>query len=134
MRRPLLVPILAILLLLAVAVPAQAVDLSGYRRPPLPQRVTVPEGAHLVRYVVNTSRGGTLTYMVGGATSQRDADPGERYVLFAAYPGDFLYMSVQNAGDRGEVSCAIYVDRQLVQQAESDAAYGIASCQAQTPN
>lgn len=139
MRRALLLAVLLLLCLSAVvAVPPHAVDAAAALRSPLPipslpRRVVVPEGAHLVKYEVQSRFGASLTYMVGGGTEQREAGAGVRSVRFAGWPGDFLYLSAQNVERQGRVTCRIYVDGKLAQEATSSGAYVIATCKAQIP-
>lgn len=121
----------ALLLALLLTSPAQAADLSGYTRPPMPQRMAVPKGAHLVKYEVESRFGASLTYVVGGATEQHETGAGVQSVKFAGLPGEFAYLSAQNLESMGSVTCRIYVDGEKVQEATSVGAYVVASCQAQ---
>jgi hypothetical protein len=64
---------------------------------------------------------------VGGGTEQYDSSlPLSR--SFWIRPGSFLYISAQNNGDSGDVSCAITRSGRTVQTASSSGAYVIATC------
>jgi hypothetical protein len=122
-----------ILFVLLLATPVHAADLSDFKRPPMPQRMVVPAGAHLVKYEVESRFGASLTYVVGGATEQHETGAGVQSVKFVGLPGEFVYLSAQNLESMGRVSCRIYVDGEKVQEATSAGAYVIASCHAQIP-
>ena len=121
-----------VLLAMLLPVPAQAVDPSAFARPPMPDRLMVPKGTHLVKYRVEADNGASLTYMAHGSTEQREV-PRSGSLRFVALPGEFLYVSAQNMGESGEVTCRIYVDGELVQDATSEGAYSIASCEYMLP-
>ena len=85
-------------------------------------------GADVV-YEVVTYDGGNVTMKTPTGTSQQfvSSETTYRYNDFSA--GDFLYVSVQNDGDRGSVECSIYVDGVRVSNNYSSSAYGIATCE-----
>lgn len=63
----------------------------------------------------------------GGGTEQYDSSlPLSR--SFWIRPGSFLYISAQNNGDSGDVSCAVTRSGRTVQTASSSGAYVIATC------
>ena len=44
-------------------------------------------------------------------------------------PGEFVYISAQNEGEYGSVTCRITVDGVVVSENTSSGAYGIATCE-----
>ncbi len=84
-----------------------------------------------VVYVVETSDGGDVTLETPTGTSQRVVGEDETFLPQPGFePGDFLYVSVQNDSDAGLVTCEIYVNGERVSRNTSDAAFGIATCEA----
>ena len=49
-------------------------------------------------------------------------------LTYSAYPGDFLYISAQNQGEYGSVTCTIKVDGVTLISNTSSGAYVIATC------
>ena len=47
---------------------------------------------------------------------------------FTAEAGQFVYISAQNDSDGGSISCLITADDEVIESAESDGAFAIASC------
>lgn len=52
---------------------------------------------------------------------------------FEVARGEFLYVSVQNRAETGSVECEILIDGIVVEQAESQGAYVIATCSGSAP-
>lgn len=96
---------------------------------------TVP-GTKMVIYNVDGLDGATrasLTYTnEQGGTEQVEVTLPWRKVL-SVPRGQFVYISAQNQGATGGVSCDIRVDMQLFKHSESRGAYVIASCSGSTP-
>lgn len=83
----------------------------------------------------------TITYEITGTASrvsvtlsnaQGGTEQGEYYLPFRqefkiGY-GDFVYISAQNMGEQGSVTCRIYVDGVEVRESTSSGAYVIATC------
>lgn len=78
--------------------------------------------------VQGTARGASLTYQnAGGSSEQRDvAVPWD--MDFVATPGQFLYVSAQNKGETGTITCNILLNGVVVKTSTSQGAYKIASC------
>jgi hypothetical protein len=53
---------------------------------------------------------------------------------FEAPSGTTLYLSAQKTNEEGTISAKIYVDGKLLQEAESDSPYGIASVDGIVPS
>ena len=54
---------------------------------------------------------------------------GELGVTHEFGPGEFVYVSAQNEGEYGSVTCRITVDGVVVSENTSSGAYGIATCE-----
>jgi hypothetical protein len=88
-----------------------------------------PSSTHTIKYViVGSASSGSITYTnAQGGTEQMDVQlPFSK--TFEMQPGSFVYISVQNQSDSGNVICAIDVDGIEVRTSTSTAAYGIATC------
>lgn len=87
-----------------------------------------------VKYEVRGSAvSASLTYQnQSGGTDQKTANL-PWTLVFKGQRGAFVYISAQNQRDYGRLYVAIYVDSQLMQQAESNSPYGIASASGQLP-
>ena len=100
-------------------------------------------GAHAVRYtVLGTAAGADLTWSDGnGGTEQAQGkavpmvdEAGQpSWISFEAASGAPLYISAQNTGDFGDVTCVIEVDGAEVKRATSSGAYAVVSCSTLTP-
>jgi hypothetical protein len=88
-------------------------------------------GTYRVEYRATTTGmdGMSLTYQnAQGGTQQTKTDTmqwGESYTMDA---GSFAYLSIQNQGANGSVTCEIYVDGKLWKTSRSDGGYTVASC------
>lgn len=92
-----------------------------------PSGVFIP-GDRSIRYLVDgSSRTASVTFTneSGGTGSLLVTLPWTLRMRRAA--GTFLYVAAQKKGSDGTVHAAIYVDGDVIQQAESDTPYGIAS-------
>lgn len=89
-----------------------------------------------------------VVYVVTGTASTVDVtmqapsgtrqESGVRVPVYPGYtytmsPGDFVYISAQNRGETGSVSCRILVDGVAVADNTSSGAYVIASCDGRVP-
>ena len=83
----------------------------------------------------------SVTYKVSGSASEASmtysnssggTEQKKTYIpwqtSFTAEPSTFLYVSAQNQGDTGSVTCEIWVDGELYKTSTSSGAYTIASC------
>jgi hypothetical protein len=88
-----------------------------------------PNTSHVVTYrMTGTAYSASLTYQnASGGTEQKDARLPWEW-SFAAVNGQFVYISGQNRGTAGAVTCAILLDGAIVKTSTSDGAYKIASC------
>lgn len=78
--------------------------------------------------ISGTSSAGLITYATPTGTEQVTAGPPwSRDLAFTS--GTPLYVSAQNGGEFGTVTCKIYVDDIVVSSNTSSGAYGIAQCQ-----
>ncbi|TFD10072.1 DUF2510 domain-containing protein [Cryobacterium sp. TMT1-2-2] len=90
-------------------------------------------------FVEGTASSASITASSGTGTEQHDVKlpmtntDGEIGVSHTTAPGAFLYISAQNRGDRGTVTCKIIVDGVTVSENTSSGAYGIASCDYSMP-
>jgi hypothetical protein len=74
-----------------------------------------------------------LTYQnQSGGTEQRKVSMPWNLEI-KARSGAFLYLSAQKQGERGTIHATIYIDGQVLQQADSDSPYGIASVSGRVP-
>jgi hypothetical protein len=107
-------------------------------------RITEAYGTRTVAYdVTGTATGVSLTYTNGAGQTEQASDKalpltskdtGEPFaLLFEMRPGDFAYLSAQNTGDSGSVTCRILIDGKNFREATSDGAYVIASCHGSVP-
>lgn len=64
----------------------------------------------------------------GKAVPLHNSTTGTEGVSFEARPGQYLYISAQNTGATGTVTCVIDVDGVVIETATSSGAYVIASC------
>lgn len=63
-----------------------------------------------------------------GGTEQYDSRRVPYSYEFVAQEGQFLYISAQNNGERGTVTCEIVINGVVEKEATSQGAYVIASC------
>lgn len=85
-------------------------------------------------YMISYRIGGTartvdLTYNnAGGDTEQQNDKSVPWNSGFSAHPGQFLYVSAQNQGESGTVTCEITLNGAVVKSSQSSGAYSIATC------
>jgi hypothetical protein len=92
-------------------------------------------GLEEVEYrVVGTAESAFVTVQTPTGSSQAETDvpmrnrAGEIGVSQQFEPGAFLYISAQNQGDSGFITCSILVDGEVVSTNTSSGAYAIAQC------
>lgn len=84
---------------------------------------------HAVRYQVSGVSKASLTYSNQGGDTEQASDATLPWSYdFTAESGAFLYISAQNSGASGSITCTIYVDGQDVKHSTSTGGYSI--CQA----
>lgn len=95
---------------------------------------TVGPALQRATYLVNGSASSaSLTYRnESGGTEQRTV-PLPWTLEMHVGPGHFLYVSAQKQGPYGAIRAAIYVEGQVLQEAESSSEYGIASASGSVP-
>jgi len=88
-------------------------------------------------YVIGSASSADVTYTTGSGTSQASIDlplmnkAGQQGIrMTGSNAPDFLYISAQNTGEYGEVTCKIIIDDVVVAQNTASGAYMIATCQA----
>lgn len=133
--------------LLLVAAVVALLGLAGWQidkhlnQPPTGLRTPKAPVTHVVEYfVAGTAKTTDITYSTAdGSTAQQtgldvpltkksDGSPGIK--LTGIHPGAFLYISAQNAGGFGTITCEIAVDGVTIRHAESSGAYAIVTCSA----
>ncbi|MFC5268407.1 hypothetical protein ACFPJ1_40410 [Kribbella qitaiheensis] len=81
---------------------------------------------------MKTETGGTIQLDV--SLPIRNAETGELGMMSERFKrGDFLYISAQNKGEAGSITCRIEVNGKVIDEATSSGAYKIASCQGKVP-
>lgn len=76
---------------------------------------------------MSTANGGT-SQASGKAVPLRNATTGTEGISFSASRGTFLYISAQNTGESGTITCIIEVDGIEMVRNTSSGAYTIATC------
>jgi len=92
-------------------------------------QAAISSGTYTVTYKMSgTARRADLTYQnaQGGSEQKEVALPWS--ISFSATDGQFVYLSGQNTGEYGSVTCAILLNGTSVKQSTSEGAYKIASC------
>lgn len=90
------------------------------------------DGTRAAAVTMRTESGGTIQKNV--ALPMGDAKTGKAGVESTLFKrGDQLYISVQNTGAAGSVTCRIEVDGKTVDEATSSGAGSIASCRGTMP-
>lgn len=109
---------------------------------PSPDTVVVTvEAARTVTYHVDGSVSGvSFTAQTPTGSEHGEADvslstrAGAGGLRFTGFrPGDLLYISAQNAGEPGALTCQIQVDGVVVSSNSAAGAFSIATCQATMP-
>lgn len=77
----------------------------------------------------------SLTYEnAQGNTEQKGSVPNKSSISLGVIPcGSFVYISSQNQGDAGSVTCDIKADGHVIEHARSEGAYVIATCSGSVP-
>lgn len=104
-------------------------------RPVLPVVPTIPT-MHTVTYQIGgTGRNSVdLTYENASGNSQQETINVPWSIEFQAPAGQFVYLSGQLAvRGKSTVTCKILVDGQVVEEAESEGEYVIATCSGSVP-
>jgi hypothetical protein len=89
--------------------------------------------------VEGTASGASLTYATNDGSAQGETalplmnTKGTAGVGFTATSGQFLYLSAQNLGEAGTVTCRISVDGVTISENTSNGSYSIASCDGSAP-
>lgn len=87
-------------------------------------------------YVRGEATSANVTYRTGSGTSQAEVDlplrnkaGDEGIQMTSDNAPDFLYISAQNAGEYGDVTCSIVIDGTVVSENTASGAYMIATCE-----
>lgn len=88
-------------------------------------------GAREASYTLRSDNGGTVQGDISLPLKNQAGDVGLTFTGFKR--GDFVYLSIQNAGDSGTVTCRIVVDGVELLSNTSDGAYKIATCSTRLP-
>jgi hypothetical protein len=103
------------------------------------ERAPLPDlgPAHVSYHVYGTAKGASITYSTGSGDSaqqecvgvplKRTSDGGDGLVVTMDH-GGFAYLSAQNCGQEGSVTCEIRVDHEVVDRNTSYGAHTIATC------
>lgn len=93
-------------------------------------RPAAPTTYQVTYRVTGFERGeGSITYTnAGGDTEMRGKESFPWEKSFSATVGTFVYVSVQNARDYGNVKCEILLNGKVVKESESSGGHVIASC------
>lgn len=90
------------------------------------------EGTKSASVTLRTESGGTIQKDVSLPMGNKDTgEPGVPSDGFK--PGDFLYLSVQNAEDTGSVTCRITAGDKVIDEATSTGSRVVATCQGHMP-
>lgn len=103
---------------------------SSKRQPP----VTPVSTLHAVAYDITGSAGSmsiTATSPTGTEQASGRALPAQ--LTYQMESGAFIYVSAQNEGEAGAITCTITVDGQVVSTNRSEGAYTIATCKGRVP-
>jgi hypothetical protein len=98
-----------------------------------PENLT-PATSLVLYEVTGTAPGASVTLTTPSGSQQHDVSlpmsgtDGTRGFSFEGEPGSFVYISAQNPGDIGTVSCKITVAGEVISENTSTAPYGIAQC------
>lgn len=103
----------------------------------VPEVTYTPKIHTYVYYVTGTAGGADVTYTTGSGTSQGSVDIPMKnksgtygIQMTSENAPDFLYISAQNTGEYGEVTCRIQMDDVVLAENTASGAYMIATCQA----
>lgn len=82
--------------------------------------------SYKVTYLLETN-GANITYRNASGGTEQNHQPSDWTLNFNAKAGQHLYLSGQG-GKNGHVSCAIIVNGKIIQTAEANGDYHIATC------
>lgn len=92
--------------------------------------------AAVTYYIEGTPRYASVTMETPSGTQQVDADvplstatSGAAGLTFQFDLGEFVYVSAQLPGPRGEISCRIEVDGQVISENTSSGGYAVVTCE-----
>lgn len=133
---------LAALILLPLVVVAVVVSPDEPASAKPTQLIPPAERPQVVFDVDGTATGADLTFSSGGGiqqaagkavplTNTETGAPGFRFT--APSSGTPLYLSAQNTGDSGSITCRITVGDRVISENTSDGGYTITTCQGMTP-
>lgn len=124
-----------LVLLLVVGAVASNTNSSTSRPSQIPiQRDPAPPVARDVTYESGGSASrGAMTMITPSGTSQVTRTVPHSSTHSGFRSGDFLYVSVQNQGDSGSISCAISAGGRVLASNRSSGAYAIVTCEARMP-
>ncbi|MGI5155859.1 hypothetical protein [Microbispora sp. CA-102843] len=83
--------------------------------------------------VTGTAAAVSLTVRTATGTEQASGASLPVHLSIPMSSGDFVYVSAQNAGESGTVSCSITVGGRVISSNESSGAFAIASCEGTVP-
>lgn len=90
-----------------------------------------------VRYLITVGAAGSISSITytnaQGGIEQIANFTGDWDKVFEMKPGTPISLSGQNARDRGDIKCTIFVDGQVFKESSSSGAYVIASCSGLIP-
>jgi len=132
------VAVVAIVAASAVTAPGRAAQAEADRQEQVAQMVEAMGPVEVKYEVEGTASSVDITIETPSGTSQGSdkavplrTDAGNGITL--SFPrGSFVYISAQNQGEDGTVTCRITVDGEVVSENTSSGAYSIASCDGQS--
>lgn len=96
-------------------------------------RLTPHPERTIVYHITGSAKSANVTYTneQGGTEQKTITLPWKR--IYFMLPGKFAYISAQNQGDRGSVTCSIELDGSTAKESTSSGAYVIATCSGRVP-
>jgi hypothetical protein len=88
-------------------------------------------GATEASYTLRSDDGGTRQQDINLPLVNQDGETGLTFTGFKS--GDMVYLSVQNKGASGSITCRIFVDGKEISNNTSDGGYKIATCTGTVP-
>jgi hypothetical protein len=96
---------------------------------PAMRQVAATKAYNVAYRIGGSARAVNLTYQnASGGTEQQSDMPLPWNIVLTAQAGQFVYISAQNQGRSGNVTCEIVLDGVVVKSSQSSGAYSIASC------
>jgi hypothetical protein len=97
-------------------------------------QVTKPSSPQLVLYEITGSAvSASLDATSGTGSEQYAKQPVPTTLRYLMDPGHLVYVSAQNDGASGDVTCTIRVGSQVISQNSASGAYAIAVCHGSLP-